>query len=98
MDMINLVSWFRKTKRMSIITIILARVLSFLTHLWNPVGFPFVHGDEGHYIRRALILLEGGPPQESNRYDHPFFGQFLLSGIFLLIDYPGSLIHSKEVS
>jgi Dolichyl-phosphate-mannose-protein mannosyltransferase len=97
MNMTNLTLSFRETKRISMIMIILPLILSCFSHLWNPIGFPSIHGDEGHYIRRALILLEGGPPQESNRYDHPFFGQFLLSGIFWLVGYPGSLTNSEDI-
>ena len=89
--------WISDTKRKSIIIIIIPLILSSFIHLWNPIGFPFIHGDEGHYIRRALILLDGGPPQENNRYDHPFFGQFLLAGIFWIVDYPGSVISSEYV-
>ena len=65
--------------------------LSAFTHLWNPAGFPYFVGDEGHYIRRALHVLEQSDPQEGARYDHPYFGQLFLAGIFKLIGYPGSL-------
>ena len=48
-------------------------------------------GDEGHYIRRALLVLEQLDPQESARYDHPFFGQLFLAGVFGMIGYPDIL-------
>ncbi len=77
-------------------------VLSAYTHLWNSAGFPSFHPDEGHYIRRALHVLEGGSPEEKlglrgaelsqggAPYDHPFFGQILLAGIMALVGYPES--------
>ena len=65
--------------------------LSAFTHLWNPIGFPYIVGDEGHYIRRALYVLDQQDPQEGARYDHPYFGQLFLAGIFKIIGYPDSL-------
>jgi dolichyl-phosphate-mannose-protein mannosyltransferase len=65
--------------------------LSAFTHLWNPIGFPYFVGDEGHYIRRSLQILEQFDPQETARYDHPYFGQLFLAGLFKLIGYPASL-------
>ena len=65
--------------------------LSAFTHLWNPIGFPYFVGDEGHYIRRALYVLDQQDPQEGARYDHPYFGQLFLAGIFKIIGYPDSL-------
>src|SRR5688500_17587040 len=65
--------------------------LSAFTQLWNPTGFPYFVGDEGHYIRRSLQVLEQSDTQEGARYDHPYFGQLFLAGIFKLIGYPDSL-------
>ena len=65
--------------------------LSAFTHLWNPAGFPYIVGDEGHYIRRALYVLDQWEPQEGARYDHPYFGQLFLAGVFGLIGYPSSV-------
>jgi 4-amino-4-deoxy-L-arabinose transferase-like glycosyltransferase len=70
--------------------------LSAFTHLWNPVGFPALHVDEGHYMRRAMQVLEGLGPQESTSnyylaYDHPYFGQVFLAAVFKIIGYPDSL-------
>jgi hypothetical protein len=78
---------------MPIFLIVIALALSAFIHLWNPIGFPYFHGDEGHYIRRAMHLLEGLGPQETkseydNPYDHPYFGQLFLAGIFSIIGYP----------
>ncbi|HET6640753.1 MAG TPA: glycosyltransferase family 39 protein [Nitrososphaeraceae archaeon] len=68
-------------------------ILAAFLHLWNPAGFPSIHGDEGHYMRRALILLDGGPPQEDDfRYDHPFFGQMILAGLLAAVGYP-DIVH-----
>jgi hypothetical protein len=85
------------------ILILIPLVLSAFTHLWNPAQFPSFHVDEGVYIRRALHTLNGlGPhdpdskfdhPQSStSSYDHPFFGQIFLAGIFKIINYPQNLI------
>jgi hypothetical protein len=67
-------------------------ILSAFTHLWNPIGFPSIFLDEGHYMRRALEVLDGLSPQEkTSKYDHPYFGQIFLAGIFKIIGYPDSL-------
>jgi Dolichyl-phosphate-mannose-protein mannosyltransferase len=83
-------------------------LLSAFTHLWNPLGFPIFHVDEGHYMRRAMQVLEGLGPQESIStydlgYDHPYFGQLFLAAVLSLINYPDSLnltgidVHSIEM-
>lgn len=82
---------------MNISLIVIPLVLSSFTHLWNPIGFPSIHIDEGHYMRRSINVLEGLGPQEgagaqnSGRYDHPYFGQLFLAGLFKIIGYPDSL-------
>jgi Dolichyl-phosphate-mannose-protein mannosyltransferase len=73
------------------LTVIIPLALSAFTHLWNPIGFPYFVGDEGHYIRRALFVLEQLDPQETARYDHPYFGQLFLAGVFKIIGYPDML-------
>jgi hypothetical protein len=83
-------------------------VLSAFMHLWNPVGFPAIHVDEGHYMRRAMQVLEGLGPQESISvyvfaYDHPYFGQIFLASVLNVLGYPDVLqpkvgdIHSIEM-
>jgi dolichyl-phosphate-mannose-protein mannosyltransferase len=82
-------------------------VISAFTHLWNPIGFPNFHVDEGHYMRRAMQVLEGLGPQESKEtydygYDHPFFGQIFLAALLSIVNYPASLnpsvsLHSIEM-
>ena len=73
--------------------------LSAFTHIWNPIGFPAIHPDEGTYMRRAMYALEGlGAHDPSNQfdhtqdstssYDHPYFGQIFLASIFKIIGYP----------
>lgn len=67
-------------------------VLSAFTHIWNPVGSPSIHDDEGHYIRRATHVSEGLGAQEKGRgYDHPYFGWLFLGNIFSIVGYPDSL-------
>ena len=83
-------------------------ILSAYTHLWNVTGFPSVHIDEAHYMRRAMLVINGMGPQESastgypRTYDHPYFGQLFLGGILELIGYPnmyysGDNMHSIEM-
>ena len=78
-------------------------VLSAFTHLFNPIGFPSIDHDEGHYMRRAMEVLNGLGPQESrdifpNPIDHPYFGQIFLAGALRLVGYPGSLSPSTIVN
>src|SRR5919201_103191 len=73
--------------------------LSAFTHLWNPLGFPSVYVDEGHYMRRAMQVLKGLGPQEHHYpYDHPYFGQLFLAGVFKVIGYPNSLLSPSSSS
>jgi 4-amino-4-deoxy-L-arabinose transferase-like glycosyltransferase len=92
----------------SILLLFIPLVLSAFTHIWNPIGFPHIDQDEGHYMRRAMQVIEGQGPQESNNtyfypYDHPYFGQLFLGGVLKLIGYPDSLspkagdVHSIEM-
>jgi hypothetical protein len=73
-------------------------ILSAFTHLWNPVGFPSIYVDEGHYMRRAVQIIEGAGHQEIasslnefRAYDHPYFGQIFLALMLKTIGYPFSL-------
>jgi hypothetical protein len=76
----------------SAILLVIPLLLSAFIHLWNPIGFPGIHGDEGHYIRRGIHVSEGLGPQEStSTYDHPYFGWIFLGSIFSIGDYPDSL-------
>src|SRR5688500_5680018 len=90
---------YSKIPMNKLILLLIPLILSSFTHLWNPAQFPSFHVDEGVYIRRALHTLNGlGPhdpdskfdhPQSStSSYDHPFFGQIFLAGIFKIIDFP----------
>jgi hypothetical protein len=72
-------------------------ILSAFTHLWNLVGFPSIHIDEGHYLRRAMTVLQGKGPQEPidygyrYPYDHPYFGQIFLASLLKMVGYPDSV-------
>jgi len=71
--------------------------LSAFTHLWNPIGFPSIHVDESHYMRRAMVVLNGHGPQDPYYpYDHPYFGQIFLAAVFAMIGYPSSLNNSSS--
>ena len=98
----------RNNARRHYLLVIIPLVLSAFTHLWNPIGFPHVDQDEGHYMRRAMQVLQGFGPQESMDtyyfpYDHPYFGQLFLAGVFKIIGYPDILdpkvgdVHSIEM-
>ncbi len=86
------------------ILIIIPLILSAYTHLWNPLGFPAIHIDEGHYMRRAMLVLEGMGPQESastgypRTYDHPYFGQLFLAAALGVVGYPASLNPGSDES
>ena len=71
--------------------IFLPVLLSAFTHLWKPIDFPFgPSNDESIYLRRAMYVLNGFGPQQGQFYDHPFFAQFFLAGIFKIVGYPNS--------
>lgn len=87
-----------------ILFIAIPLILSAYTHLWNISGFPSIHIDESHYLRRAMLVINGLGPQESasggypRTYDHPYFGQLFLGGILKLIDYPSAYFTGISVS
>ena len=82
----------------SIFLIITPLVLSAFIHFWNPKGFPPLYFDEGIYMRRAMNMLETHSPQEDPYfYDHPYFGQTFLAGIFWMTGYPSSLHPSVSI-
>ena len=87
----------KKFTSTSLLFLIIPIVLSAFTHLWNPIGFPAVHLDEGIYLRRAMHVLEGLGPQEADfRYDHPYFGQIFLAGVLRLVGFPNSVVASPS--
>jgi hypothetical protein len=52
-------------------------LLSALTHLRNPIGFPRIYYDESIYAERSIRILEGlGPQDTASRYDHPYLGKY----------------------
>jgi Dolichyl-phosphate-mannose-protein mannosyltransferase len=76
------------TRLRSLVFILIPLVLSAYTHLWNPTGFPSLHTDEGHYLRKAISTESGQGLQPQDRYRAPYFGQIFLAGIFSIIGYP----------
>ena len=75
----------------SIVYLVIPLALVAFTHLWNPVGFPRIHPDEGYYIGRSIHVAEGlGPKEDAVRYDHPYFGWLYLGSVFSVINYPDS--------
>ena len=79
-----------------ILLIFIPLVLSSFTSLWNITGFPSLHVDEGHYMRKAVSTLEGEGLQPQDRYFAPYFGQILLAGILGMIGYPDILNPSPD--
>ena len=84
---------FRKYHSGSSFLIVIPLILSSFTHLWNPIGFPAIWVVEGQYMQRAMSVLDGFNLEVSNDinprpYDHPFFGQIFLAGVFAMIGYP----------
>src|SRR5919108_2570044 len=88
-----------KIKHNSIFILAIPLALSAFTHIWNPIGFPAIHPDEGTYMRRAMHTLEGlgvqdpssqfdHTPLSTSSYDHPYFGQIFLASVFQIIGYP----------
>ena len=48
-------------------------------------------------MRRAMVVLNGHGPQDPYYpYDHPYFGQIFLAGVFAMIGYPSSLDNSSS--
>jgi len=76
------------TRWRSLVFILIPLVLSAYTHLWNPTGFPSIHTDEGHYLRKAISTEIGQGLQPQDRYRAPYFGQIFLAGIFNIIGFP----------
>lgn len=56
------------------------------------MGYPPLRYEDGTYIGRAMHALVAQTPQEGKFYDHPYFGQLFLAGIFWLTGYP-ELVH-----
>ena len=82
--------------KLAIIYILIPLTLSAFIHIWNPAGFPGIDQDEGHYMRRAMEVLQGLGPQESKAtyfysFDHPYLGQIFLASVLSLINYPSSI-------
>lgn len=70
-------------------TIILIISITTFTHLFNPIGYPTIHVDEGTYMYRAMHLLTvGNMDWNKSFYDHPYFGPIFLAGVLYIINYP----------
>jgi Dolichyl-phosphate-mannose-protein mannosyltransferase len=83
----------RKYHNRPVFLVVIPLILSSFTHLWNPIGFPAVWVVEGQYMQRSMSVLDGFNLEESKDinprpYDHPFFGQIFLAGVFAMIGYP----------
>jgi hypothetical protein len=94
--MANIIRSLEKKRYLNILLIVIPIALSSFTHIWNPIGYPALHVDESHYMRRAMQVLQGLGPQESNAtydygYDHPYFGQIFLATVLSLVNYPYSI-------
>ena len=86
MSILDKMTLFYKNKFYVIILILC--VTSFI-HLWNPMGFPNIHVDEGTYMFRAMhVLTTGDIDWTTSFYDHPYFGPIFLASILYVINYP----------
>jgi hypothetical protein len=76
--------------RIPIISLAIPLALSAFTHLWNPIGFPAIHGDENTYLLHSMQVLgaEGVLPTGAPHYDHPYFGQIFLAAVWGTVGYP----------
>ncbi|MDE1764725.1 MAG: glycosyltransferase family 39 protein [Thaumarchaeota archaeon] len=83
-----------RIEKYSHLALVLILILSAFTHLWNAAGFPDIFFDEGVYMHRTMHILDGFGPEEGALYDHPFFGQIFLAGVFKVIGYP-YILHSS---
>lgn len=69
--------------------IILILLITSFVHLWNPLGFPSIHVDEGTYLFRSLhFLTMGNTAWSTSFYDHPYFGPIFLASMLYVINYP----------
>lgn len=67
--------------------------VTIFTHLFNPIGFPSVHVDEGIYMYRAMHLLTFGNLEwNTSFYDHPYFGPIILASVLYIINFPAIII------
>ena len=73
-------------------------LLTSFTHLLNPIGFPSLNIDEGHYLRKAISTLEGEDLQPQDRYFAPYFGQIFIVGFFEIVGYPNSINPSPDLN
>ena len=86
MSLLDKVTSLYKNKYYLIILII---SITIFIHLFNPIGFPSVHVDEGIYMYRAMHLLTFGNLEwNTSFYDHPYFGPIILASLLYIINYP----------
>ena len=90
MSLLNKVTSLYKNKYYIIILII---SVTIFTHLFNPIGFPSIHVDEGIYMYRAMHLLTFGNLEwNTSFYDHPLFGPIILASVLYIINYPTIIV------
>ena len=79
--------------------LIIALALSTFTHFWNAAEYPLVNVDEGFYLGRAIYFLDTHNPKDPyGAYDHPYFGQILLSGFLYLVGYQNLLTQGANLN
>ena len=82
-------AYYACTNRRFPTILVLVLAASSVVHIWNPVGYPTIHVDEGTYMRRAMHILEGlGLKEKLWGYDHPFFGPLFLAATLSIFGYP----------
>ncbi len=50
------------------IVLVIPLILSAFAHLWNPIGFPAIHSDEGRYLTKAVNIIRGIAPTDPGNY------------------------------
>jgi hypothetical protein len=66
-----------------VILFVIPLVLFAFTNLWNPIGFPAIHSDEGRYLTKAVNMIKGVSPTNPGNYYHPFFCQIVLARLMM---------------
>ena len=77
-------------------------ILAAFTHLYNNNGFYTFQTDEGHYMRKVFVVLNGISLQDKpgiwDAYHAPFFGQILLAALLKLAGYPDFVMSQTTTS
>ena len=86
----------------TLILLLIPLIIAAFTHLYNSTGFYTFQTDEGHYMRKVLVVLNGISLQDKpgiwDAYHAPFFGQILLATLLKLAGYPDFVMSQTTAS